>query len=151
LLLGLRERGVRIAAVTHAAGLSSTGDPAIDAALPLAERYDIPAHTVREIETTRAAGGRVIAVGTTVVRALESAASLGLRAGSNITTLRIARDSKLRVVDGLLTGMHAPTESHFELLEAFVSPALLERAWSHAEREGYRCHEFGDSTLVLAA
>ncbi len=79
ILLALRRKGVRWASLTHAAGLSSTGDPAIDAALPLAERYDIPAATVRAVADTRARGGRVIAVGTTVVRALEGAAVEGRR------------------------------------------------------------------------
>ena len=74
ILLALRRKGVRWASLTHAAGLSATGDPAIDAALPLAERYEIPAATVRAVTETRARGGRVVAVGTTVVRALEGAA-----------------------------------------------------------------------------
>ena len=81
---GAAAQGVRWASLTHAAGLSATGDPALDAALPLPERYDIPAATVRAVAATRARGGRVVAVGTTVVRALEGAAAAGggtLRAG----------------------------------------------------------------------
>ena len=87
-MLALRARGVRWAALTHAAGLSATGDPAIDAALPLPERYEIPAPTVAAIEEAHRSGGRVIAVGTTVVRALEGAAAAhgALRAGSGTTT-----------------------------------------------------------------
>ncbi|MFO0744788.1 MAG: S-adenosylmethionine:tRNA ribosyltransferase-isomerase [Myxococcota bacterium] len=70
-LLALRRRGVGVATLTHAAGLSATGDAALDAALPLPERYDVPAATVAAIARVRAAGGRAVAVGTTVVRALE--------------------------------------------------------------------------------
>jgi len=150
LLLALRRRGVRVAALTHAAGLSSTGDPAIDAALPLPERYDIPAATVEAIERTRATGGRVIAIGTTVVRALEgNAATHGrLRAGTDETDLVIGPGHRLRVVDGVVTGMHEPSESHYRLLMAFVDEPLLRAAVDHARALGYRGHELGDATLV---
>ena len=105
-LLALRRRGVRWAALTHAAGLSATGDPAIDAALPLPERYEIPAATVAAIEETRRGGGRVIAVGTTVVRALEGAAAATAccGAGSGTTDLRIGPRFRPRIVDGILSG-----------------------------------------------
>ena len=109
ILLALRRKGVRWASLTHAAGLSATGDPAIDAALPLAERYDIPAATVRAVAETRARGGRVVAVGTTVVRALEGAAMKegGLRAGAGETDLIITPAFRPRIVDGILSGAHA--------------------------------------------
>jgi S-adenosylmethionine:tRNA ribosyltransferase-isomerase len=152
LLQDLRRRGVRLASVTHAAGLSSTGDPAIDACLPLPERYEIPAGTVEAVADTRAKGGRVVAVGTTVVRALEGAwASNGgsLRAGPGVTNLRLGPRDRPRVVDGLLTGLHEPGTSHFSLATAFASPALLQGAFLHAEERGYLGHEFGDSSLVL--
>jgi S-adenosylmethionine:tRNA ribosyltransferase-isomerase len=146
----VRARGIGIVPLTHAAGLSSTGDAAIDAALPLPERFDIPGATVAAVARTRAAGGRVVAVGTTVVRALEGAAAGGsLIAGEGETGLRIARGYRPRVVDGLLTGVHVPGESHFDLLQAFASDALLRDALAHAEREGYLAHEFGDSCLIL--
>lgn len=147
-------RGVEIAWLTHAAGLSSTGDPAIDAALPLPERFEIPEATAAAVRAARARGGRVIAVGTTVARALEGSAALHggeIVAGAGVTDLVLDRRSQLRVVDGLFTGMHEPTASHFHLLEAFTPPDLLARAHTHAEAEGYLAHEFGDSTLVLAA
>ena len=145
-----RRRGVALAAVTHAAGLSSVGDPRLDAALPLPEVFDIPAATVTAVQRAHAAGGRVVAVGTTVVRALEGAAEGGaLRAGEGRTTLRIDGRFRPRVVDGILTGVHQPGESHFELLRAFAPEALLRRALAHAEREGYLAHEFGDSSLIL--
>jgi S-adenosylmethionine:tRNA ribosyltransferase-isomerase len=151
ILLGLRRRGVRWAALTHAAGLSATGDPALDAALPLPERYVLPAATVAAVEETRARGGRVIAVGTTVVRALEGAAARGerLRAGPGITGLRLSPAHRRRVVDGILSGVHAPGESHFELLGAFADLRLLRAAHAHAQARGLRPHELGDAMLIL--
>jgi S-adenosylmethionine:tRNA ribosyltransferase-isomerase len=152
LLLELARRGVRLAAVTHAAGLSSTGDAALDAALPLPERYDLPAATVDAVAAARAAGGRVLAVGTTVVRALEGCAAAhggGLVPGAGETDLVIGPGFRPRVVTGVLTGMHEPGQSHHALLHAFAAPDLLARAHAHAEAAGYLCHEFGDSALVL--
>jgi S-adenosylmethionine:tRNA ribosyltransferase-isomerase len=151
-LLEARRRGIALAAVTHAAGLSSTGEPALDAALPLPERFDVPEETVAAVTHARAARGRVVAVGTTVVRALEGAAEAGggdLRAGEGRTALRIDRAFRPRIVDGLLTGVHQPGESHFDLLQAFAPEPLLRRALAHAEQEGYLAHEFGDSCLIL--
>ena len=151
LLLELGRRGVQLVHVTHAAGLSSTGDPVTDSLLPRPERFLIPQSTVRTIASARTAGGRVVAVGTTVVRALEGSVALHgrLRAGGGITDLRIAAGHRPQVVDGLLTGIHEPDTSHFSLLTAFAPEALLVRAFEHAEREGYLGHEFGDSSLVL--
>jgi S-adenosylmethionine:tRNA ribosyltransferase-isomerase len=151
-LLEARRRGVALAAVTHAAGLSSTGDPTLDAALPLPEPFDIPASTVTAVTRTRAAGGRIVAVGTTVVRALEGAADAGggwLRAGEGHTSLRLDGGFRRRIVDGLLTGIHQPGESHFDLLQSFAPEPLLRRALSHADKAGYLAHEFGDSCLLL--
>jgi S-adenosylmethionine:tRNA ribosyltransferase-isomerase len=148
---GLRDAGVVIASVTHAAGLSSTGDPAIDAALPLRERYDVPAATADAVHAARAGGRRVIAIGTTVVRALEGAtAETGaLRARTGWTDIRIGPAQRPRVVDALLTGLHQQGETHFELLRAFVADGALEAALRHAGGEGYLTHEFGDTMLVL--
>jgi len=154
LLDALRARGVRIATVTHAAGLSSTGDAALDALLPLPERYEVPEETVKAVEATRAAGGRVVAAGTTVVRALEGcAADHGgrLSAGRGVTSYRLAAGRAPRVVDGLLTGVHEPGSSHFELLGAFASRQVLDAAYRAAEEADYRGHEFGDAWLILAA
>lgn len=150
LLLGLRARGVALASVTHGAGLSATGDPALDAALPLPERLEVPAATVARIAAARAAGGRVVAVGTSVVRALESAAAGGtLRPASGETDLVLGPGFCRRVVDGLLTGLHEPTASHYALLQAFAPRAQLDAAYAHAERAGYLGHEFGDANLIL--
>jgi len=152
LLRALAARGVAVATVTHAAGLSSTGDPALDRALPLPELSLVSEGTVAAVERARAAGGRVVAAGTTVVRALEGAWRKGaLRAGAALTDLRIGPGYEPHVVSGLLTGLHAPGESHFELLQAFAPRALLEAAVAHAAGAGYLGHEFGDASLVLAS
>ena len=152
LLLELRRRGVALASLTHAAGLSATGDPLLDARLPLPEAFDLPAATVAAIQRTRQTGGRVVAVGTTVVRALEGAHRLpgGLRPGSGETDLHIGPDTRPAIVDGLVSGLHAPGESHFALLSAFAAPALLAEAAGFAGQRGFRSHELGDVTLVLA-
>lgn len=149
-LLECRRRGIRLASITHAAGLSSTGDPVIDAALPLPERYEIPRRTVEAIQEARASRGRVIAVGTSVVRALEGCvvAHGGLRAAAGVTDLVITPGFRPRVVDGILTGVHDPTETHFDLLHAFASRECLTAAHALATRLGYRGHEFGDAMLI---
>jgi S-adenosylmethionine:tRNA ribosyltransferase-isomerase len=154
LLARLRRRGVALASLTHAAGLSATGDPALDAALPLPERFELPAGTVAAVAAARSGGGRIVAVGTTVARALEgSAAAHGeaLRPGGGTTDLRLGPDSPRRVVDALLTGLHEPGTSHHTLLHAFAPAPLLERALALAEAQGFLGHEFGDAMLVLAA
>lgn len=149
---GLRDRGVRVARLTHAAGLSSTGDRELDARLPLPERYEIPAVTVAAIAAARRGGGRVVAAGTTVVRALEANAAdhAGrVAAGRFVTDLRVGPGHRLRVVDALLTGVHETGSSHLALMEAFASRRILERALAQAEARGFLQHEFGDSMLVL--
>jgi S-adenosylmethionine:tRNA ribosyltransferase-isomerase len=148
-LAALRRGGIGIASLTHAAGLSSTGEPALDALLPLPEAYEVPARTAGQVRGTRAGGGRVIAVGTTVVRALESAAANGVvEASLGIARVRIDSAHALRTVDAILTGMHEPGSSHFDLLTAFAPPERLARAHARADAEGYMAHEFGDSMLV---
>ena len=150
LLRALLRRGVKVVRLTHAAGLSATGDPAIDRALPLPERFDIPAATVAAIRAARRAGHRVIAVGTSVVRALEGCVALHgqLRAGEGTTDLVIDETLRPQLVDGLLTGVHSPTESHFRLLRAFAGEDSLQAAWAESDRLGYRYHEFGDTWLI---
>jgi S-adenosylmethionine:tRNA ribosyltransferase-isomerase len=142
---------VRLARLTHAAGLSATGDPAIDAALPLPERYEIPGETVRAIERTRSLGGRVVAVGTSVVRALEDSAwRYGrVRAGAQLAELLLDETTAPTVVSGLLTGIHMPGESHYRLLSAFANGATLAAAAALAQSKHYRLHEFGDAALFL--
>jgi S-adenosylmethionine:tRNA ribosyltransferase-isomerase len=150
-LLALRQKGVQLRALTHAAGLSSSGEAALDAALPLGERYDIPRDTAAAVEQTKQRGGRVLAVGTSVVRALESAIDDRgrVKSGEATTELRIGPAHRLRAVDALLTGIHDPAASHFALLAAFVPEALLRDAYAHAERKGYLGHELGDACLIV--
>jgi S-adenosylmethionine:tRNA ribosyltransferase-isomerase len=151
-LLAIKRSGVALATLTHAAGLSATGDPALDRALPLPERYDIPGDTAQAIADTRRRGGRVIAVGTTVVRALESAALRGrgeVLAGASVSHLRLDPSHRLLAVSGILTGVHSPEESHYELLGAFVDAMTLQRSLDQAQALGYRNHEFGDASLIL--
>jgi S-adenosylmethionine:tRNA ribosyltransferase-isomerase len=156
MLQALRERGIGFATLTHAAGISSTGDEALDARLPLDEPYHLPEATVQAIAETRARGGRVVALGTTVTRALEHAASLaerdglggGLRSGTGVANQRIGTSTRLRVVDALISGTHEPGTSHHGLLQAFVSEPLLKRIDQALQSNGYRTHEFGDSVLI---
>jgi S-adenosylmethionine:tRNA ribosyltransferase-isomerase len=152
LLFELENRGAALTSVTHAASISSTGSARLDQRLPLAERYEIGDQAAAVIAQTRKLGGRVIAAGTSVVRALEAAATACgvVAASSSETDLRLDGQYSLRVVDGLLTCLHEPGTSHFELLQAFAPKRLLERAVEHAARTGYLQHEFGDSCLILA-
>jgi S-adenosylmethionine:tRNA ribosyltransferase-isomerase len=139
-------KGVRIVPITHGAGLSSTGDEKIDRALPLAERFEISVNAMEAVMRSKAAGGRVIAAGTSVVRALESAGS-GL---SGFTTLKLGSASERKIVDGLLTGAHDVSESHYQLLLAFLSEDVLAEVSRHFERQDYLMHEFGDMCLIIA-
>lgn len=150
-LFELEARGARLAHVTHAAGISATGSAELDRRLPLAERYEIDAAAAAALAQARHSGGRVIAAGTSVVRALEAQADDQgvIEPGAGSTELRLSGSYEPRVVDGLLTGLHEPGTSHFELLEAFAPPELLRRASDHAGRTGYLQHEFGDSCLIL--
>ncbi len=152
LLLALRRRGVTVATLTHAAGLSATGDPVLDARLPLRERYELPVATVAAIDRCLDDGHRVLAVGTSVVRALEgNAADHGdvLVPGVGETDLLVGPAFVPRIVAGVLSGVHEPGTSHHALLSAFASRDLLARAHAHAVATDLRIHEFGDSTLVL--
>jgi S-adenosylmethionine:tRNA ribosyltransferase-isomerase len=149
-LAELRARGAGFATITLAAGISSTGDTALDARLPFDEPYRIPEATAAAIRRVKVRGGRVIAIGTTVVRALESAAARdgSVRAGNGIATIRIGPATPLRVVDAILSGTHAPGTSHFELLRAFADDAALESMGRALEGGGFRTHEFGDSIFA---
>lgn len=149
-LLALRRRGIGVGSLTHAAGLSATGDAVLDAALPLPEPYDIPAETVAAIAATRARRGRVIAIGTTVVRALESAAAAtgDIAAGPGLAALVITPAHRMRVVDGIVSGLHGPEESHFRLLGALVARDTLDRALDRAADAGLHGHELGDACLI---
>jgi Queuosine biosynthesis protein len=145
-----RQRGISFSTLTHAAGISSTGDQVLDLRLPFDEPYCIPEHTASAINHVKSQGGRIVAVGTTVVRALESAANAdgSVRFGDGVARGRIACNTAIRVVDAILTGVHRPGESHFELLGAFTDGAVLAEISEALVKHGYRPHEFGDSMLI---
>lgn len=147
LVTALVARGVAIAPITLHTGVSSLelGER------PYPEWYRVPASTARLVNATRSGAGRVIAVGTTVVRALESAheADGGAAAREGWTQLVISRDTGVRAVDGLLTGWHDPEASHLDMLEAIAGPELIARSYRSAAERGYLWHEFGDVHLIL--
>ena len=152
-LTAWRERGLHVMTLTHAAGISSTGDTTLDRRLPFDEHFRIPEPTALAVAKAGATGGRVIAIGTTVVRALESAADVDgkVHAGDGIARGRIGPDTRLCVVDAILTGAHEPGESHFELLRAFADDAVLDEMSAALEAHHYRSHEFGDTVLIERA
>jgi S-adenosylmethionine:tRNA ribosyltransferase-isomerase len=115
------------------------------------EWLNVGAALVEQINATRARGGRVIAVGTTVVRALETVAKPdgSVTPGAGFTDLVVTPERGLRAIDGLVTGWHEPESSHLRLLEAAAGEALLTRSYAAAKAHGYRWHEFGDSHLIL--
>ena len=142
----LEAKGVRRATITLHTGVSSLD--ATDTLYP--EPFGVPEGTVAAVRETRAAGGRVIAVGTTVVRALEAAFYDGaLHAAQGFTRLYLRPGREINVVDGLLTGFHAPEASHLEMLNALAGETLVRAAYAEALRAGYLWHEFGDSHLIL--
>ncbi len=167
LVTSLVSAGVVIAPITLHAGVASleAGEP------PLPERFAVPEPTAELVNLTRAAGRRVIAVGTTCVRALESAAGrlaagggtadgtdaspghpggdIAVRASHGWTELVLGPQRTARVVDGLVTGWHEPGASHLDLLQAVAGERLVGAAYAEAERAGYLWHEFGDSCLLL--
>ncbi|MFI6980050.1 S-adenosylmethionine:tRNA ribosyltransferase-isomerase [Embleya sp. NPDC050154] len=143
LVVDLITRGVAIAPIVLHTGVSSqeVGEP------PLREWFSVPEHTAAMVRQAR----RVVAVGTTVVRALESAVRDDgeIAPASGWTDLLLGPDRPARVVDGLISGLHAPEATHLLLLEAVVGPTVLRRVYDEALAEGYLWHEFGDSTLLL--
>ena len=147
LVTALVTAGVAVAPITLHTGVSSleSGEP------PQPERFRVPASTARLVNLVRAHGGRVIAVGTTVARALESVAAPDGRvhAAAGWTDLVLGPDRPARTVDGLITGLHDPRASHLLLLEAIAGPALVQRAYDAAVSGRYLWHEFGDSCLLL--
>ena len=147
LVTELVARGVMFAPLTLHCGVSSleAGES------PYPERYDVPAPTAWLVNSVRWHGGRVIAVGTTVLRALETVASPDgfVAAGSGLTNLVVGPERGLRAVDGLITGWHEPESSHLQLLEAAAGPDLLRRSYDAAYAGGYRFHEFGDGHLIV--
>jgi S-adenosylmethionine:tRNA ribosyltransferase-isomerase len=146
LLTRLVSRGIGVAPITLHTGVSSqeAGEG------PQPEWYDVPAATARLVQLTRESGGRVVATGTTVTRALESAARDGVVEPSSGWTERVVTPSEPPVVvNGLITGWHDAGASHLLLVEAVAGSALGQAAYDEALDAGYRWHEFGDSALFL--
>jgi S-adenosylmethionine:tRNA ribosyltransferase-isomerase len=140
-------RGIDVAPVTLHAGVASLEEHEP----PPAEFYRVSGATARRVTLARASGGRIIAVGTTVVRALETVADEAgsVRPGRGWTQLIVSPERGVRVVDGLLTGWHEPRASHLLMLEAVAGRELLEASYRAALEHGYLWHEFGDLHLVL--
>jgi S-adenosylmethionine:tRNA ribosyltransferase-isomerase len=140
-------RGIDVAPVLLHTGVSSLerGER------PYPERFEVSSFTAARANLVRELGGRVIAVGTTVVRALESSAGVDgrLRPAAGWTDLVIGGERPVRAVDGILTGFHDGDSSHIELLAELAGPALLDDAYEAALEHGYLRHEFGDLLLVL--
>ncbi|MBL7494419.1 S-adenosylmethionine:tRNA ribosyltransferase-isomerase [Frankia sp. AgB1.9] len=147
LVTDLVSRGVGVAPVLLHTGVSSQepGEP------PQPERFRVGPHTARLVNATRRWGGRVVAVGTTVTRALESATGPDgmVRPTAGWTDLVLGPDRPVRAVTGLVTGWHAPGASHLDLLVAVAGPSLVADAYREAVRARYLWHEFGDSCLLL--
>jgi S-adenosylmethionine:tRNA-ribosyltransferase-isomerase (queuine synthetase) len=148
LVTRLVTRGVQIAPLTLHTGVAS---PEKDEP-PYAERYDVPPATAALANHVRWEGGRVIAVGTTVVRALESAVTRDgfVRASRGWTSHLVTPEEGVRAVDGLLTGLHEPRSSHLRMLTAVAGTDLLERVYEEALSREYKWHEFGDVNLLLS-
>jgi S-adenosylmethionine:tRNA ribosyltransferase-isomerase len=147
LVTALVARGVLVAPLTLHTGVSSIerGEA------PYPERYRVPATTARLVNAVHLWGGRVVAVGTTVVRALETVARPdgAVDEGEGWTSLVITPERGLYAVDGLLTGWHEPEASHLQMLRAAAPDELLDRSYAAALEHGYLWHEFGDSHLLL--
>ena len=145
----LDSKGVALASITLHTGVSSLDAADGDGTL-YPEPFCVPPETVTAVNQAKATGGRVVAVGTTVVRALESAFYGGaLHAAEGFTRLYVRPGRKLGVVDGLITGFHAPEASHLEMLYALAGETLVRGAYAEALDAGYLWHEFGDSHLIL--
>ncbi|TCO65876.1 S-adenosylmethionine:tRNA ribosyltransferase-isomerase [Actinocrispum wychmicini] len=146
LVTDLVSAGVSVAPITLHTGVSSIEE----GKAPLPERFHVPESTARMVNLTRDAGRRVVAVGTTVTRALESVACNGIvRPGAGWTDLVLGPDRPARVVTGLITGWHEPGASHLLLLRAVAGDRLVADAYRAAAAGGYLWHEFGDSCLLL--
>ncbi|MFG1705478.1 S-adenosylmethionine:tRNA ribosyltransferase-isomerase [Nonomuraea sp. M3C6] len=147
LVTALVARGIGIAPITLHTGVASPekNEP------PYAERYEVPASTARLVNSAKESGNRVVAAGTTVVRALETAAGADGRvvASAGWTGHVVTPSHGVRAVTGLITGLHEPRSSHLLMLTAIAGKKALASAYEEALREGYLWHEFGDTHLIL--
>jgi len=147
MLFDLQKRGIQLSYLQLHTGLSYLDDNHHFIPEDNPERYDISKETFASIIEAKTSGGRVLAVGTTVVRALESAVATGIHSGW--TSLYIDSSFPLKIVDGIITGFHETEASHLDMLTAFISPEKLFQAYGEAVREKYLWHEFGDINLLL--
>ena len=148
----LRQRGVSLAGLLLHTGVSSLEMEAdrVEDHVLYAEPFHVPARTARAVNQARAEGRRVIAVGTTVVRALESAwDGTQVRPRKGFTRAYVHPGTGSHVVDGLITGLHDPKASHLAMLYAVAGPELIRSGYAEAVRQSYLWHEFGDSHLIL--
>lgn len=147
LITALVARGVQVAPLLLHTGVASLEDHEP----PYEEEYRVPAETARLVRAARAEGRRVIAVGTTVVRALETVTEADgtTHAGAGWTSVVVTPERGIRAVDGLLTGLHEPRASHLAMLEALAGRVHLRITYAEALRAGYLWHEFGDLHLIL--
>jgi len=140
-------KGVAVTPLVLHTGVASLGEDE----LPYPERLHVPAWTADRVNAAHRSGHRVVAVGTTVVRALET--SVGpdgvAHAYDGWTDLVVSPEHPVRITDGLLTGWHEPASSHLLMLEAIAGPDLLRHSYRAGLAEGYRWHEFGDVHLIL--
>jgi S-adenosylmethionine:tRNA ribosyltransferase-isomerase len=143
----LVSKGVAVVPVSLHAGVSSYESGEV----PGEEAFEVPKATASVVNALRSTGGRVIAVGTTVVRALETVAddTGRVHAARGVTDRVVTPERGVHAVDGLLTGWHEPRSSHLALLEAFLDPAELREIYEEAIAAGYLWHEFGDELLIL--
>ncbi len=147
IVVDLVRHGVTVAPILLHTGVSSLEGNE----MPYPERYRVPAATANIVNAVHTAGGRVIAIGTTVVRALETAVDDRgtVHPSAGWTEVVVTPERGVRAVDGLLTGWHEPEATHLLMLEAIAGRPTLERAYDEARRGGYLWHEFGDSHLLL--
>lgn len=146
LVLNLKNKGVEIVSLLHSAGISSTGDSELDSLLPLNEFYEVPKETLDAIKKARETGFKAVALGTTVLRALESSLNTGELIGHAST--KITPDYKIQSVDALFSGMHEPETSHMKILKSFCSLNVLNQGYQEAIDDDYKGHEYGDVSLL---
>ena len=151
LLFDLKRKGIKTTNIVLHTGLSSYMDDELDAQHPASEEeYFIGEEAAEKINRAKSRGNRIIAVGTTVVRALESVVERGrIKARHGYTRLHINAHHSLKAVDALLTGMHEPEASHLDLLTAFLPSEQIKDAYSEAVAKQYLWHEFGDLNLIV--
>jgi len=152
MVLSLKQNGVNIVPITHAIGLSSAGDTEIDNKLPLPERYWISNESASMINNAKNSGKRIIALGTSVTRALESVVinnGNNITPGMGVSDLKITASHQRKLVSGIFSGLHTSEECHIRLLSSFAPLPMLEKSYREAIERGYLWHEYGDACLII--